>query len=407
MLVGVVNLLNEGNLAGAEQEVRQLIADANPNVPIDALILLAEIHRQKGEFVQAVEVIHHILNQHAAYLDNAQLCRILAFSYKSLGKYEEAEKIYRRLAAIVPEDLSSLASVIECKIAGNLTLSLTEFDSLSAQLKDYIHELGLDHNYKKIRAYLLARSGRIGEALEEYLPAFRESISPHKEKGEWYGLNHVLSSDSILGQSQRFGSNLVAVDKEFAYIRKTLRLAKADSVVDVGGAGGLFAERLSKYVEKVTLTDRSPELVAAAQNNLKSSMNINFMVSDITSQGLGLTFDKILMSGVTPAFKSQPALQAAIHNLVSALNPGGRCLVSNNYDISSAEMSVKHAFEKAAQEPLRWLYKTMFIAENLFWIDIPLLESMIRELDVGSFKILNMRLGQDKRRMFDLLITKY
>lgn len=70
-------------------------------------------------------------------------------------------------------------------------------------------------------------------------------------------------------------------------------------------------------------------------------------------------------------------------------------------------MSVKHAFEKAAQEPLRWLYKTMFIAENLFWIDIPLLESMIRELDVGSFKILNMRLGQDKRRMFDLLITKY
>lgn len=69
MLVGVVNLLNEGNLAGAEQEVRQLIADANPNVPIDALILLAEIHRQKGEFAQAIEVTPHVVlrNSHVPY----------------------------------------------------------------------------------------------------------------------------------------------------------------------------------------------------------------------------------------------------------------------------------------------------------------------------------------------------
>lgn len=44
MLVGIVNLLNGGNLARSEQEVRQLIADAN-----DAIRNYADAQPQKGK----------------------------------------------------------------------------------------------------------------------------------------------------------------------------------------------------------------------------------------------------------------------------------------------------------------------------------------------------------------------
>jgi len=395
-------LINAGNMVNAEQQLIALVSGMS-EVPVAIALLHAEIFQKKGDFSNAIKLVESLLLQQPSFMNDNKLNEILAFSHFALKNFDQAEICFNKIAEHAPDHL---LNVLECKVMRNSPPSIAEFDNSILHIESALGKSARSNQVKKARAILLGRYGRTVEAMEEYA-CFREQIQPERKKGDWYQYDEVLGSGTLAGLSQRFNASQTQIEQEIAYIRKSLRLSSADSLLDIGGAGGLLAKPLSKYVSRVVLTEVSPELVSIAANNMKQHSNIEVIASDITKEAPAGEYSKILMSSVTPIFKSGVELAAAIRNIVGALHgKDARALISNNFDILSADAAVKHLFDTANQRSFLSVSSQLSRFEEMFWIDIQKLESSLKEIGIKNYKIQNVRLDNYKRRIFDLLMVK-
>lgn len=375
------------------------------NVPYRVFILLAAILLRKGQYPGAINLMEQLLRDGQVSGDY-DLNHNLAVCYQLTGQTESAIRQYRRTIDINPDSLADHIGYWACRwLQGDKDISPGGFAISTGLLKNHP-----DSSLHRLYSLCLARGGRLSEGIETYLPYYRRCIDSDRLKEDWYNYAVVLSSDDI--QSQRFGDNQESVDKEFAHISAALGLSKRDKALDIGGAGGLLATRLAHQVREVTLTDISADLVSRAKANLSGFSNVHCVVGDIAREAPEGRFNKILMSRVTPVFKNFEALQSALSNIFSCLEDGGLCLITSSYDIDSAETSalfVLNSVDENRREdkkPHTKTHDTLSVFEEMLWIDIPRLERAAAEIGFSSMLISNERTLEDKRTMFDCILSK-
>src|SRR5205823_6674486 len=94
---------------------------------------------------------------------------------------------------------------------------------------------------------------------------------------------------------------------------------------------------------------------------------------------------------------------AALSNLHASLQPKGRLLVTNNYDINSVPAALEH---RLAPSNALSAYSTLLVYENMLWLDPEAILPLAANLGFASASVLNVRELGDGRRMFDLLLAK-
>ena len=255
----------------------------------------------------------------------------------------------------------------------------------------------------RVSAIYFASRGDEERALDIYLPLLEHSIRNDGERPDWYNYSAVTSSADAIDQSQRFNTSNDEVDEELSYYLNWLDVGVGDCIADIGGAGGLLARGLAERASRVLLTDISDDLTASAAARFGDCEKVSCLTHDITSAPLPSTVDKCLMSFVTPMFKSMASFQCALENIHSSLRTGGRAIISNNYEIRSAEAAARNVLTPA-KAPAG--YSTLSMYERMLWLDSQDCISRSRKIGFGDASVLTRRELGDKRELFDLLLIK-
>jgi 2-polyprenyl-3-methyl-5-hydroxy-6-metoxy-1,4-benzoquinol methylase len=254
----------------------------------------------------------------------------------------------------------------------------------------------------RLGALSLTIFGDTKRAHDLYLPFFELAIRSTENRFAWYGYSIVAEAEDQASQSQRFGENEASLAKELDLITSTLEIDQNDHIADIGGAGGLFAGRLATLVHSVVLSDISKTLIDKASRQLENYPNIECVCNDITTGALARKFDKVLVASVTPCFASFAAFQSALSNIFSMLKKGGLAFISNNYDVQSAPNAAKNVLS-----PNRAIdaFSTLYVYENMLWLDIPETKRIARQIGFSECSIVNQRTLPDGRGMFDFLLV--
>jgi tetratricopeptide (TPR) repeat protein len=393
---------NDGDYLEAERIVRSAI-DVNPNsVPVVVLLWFGIVTHRLGNAERAIGILERIKNAESMR-NNYDLAKALSLAYSEIGRFDQALEHRRRACSIRPDSLLDWSGTLSLLTKLGTSPTSSELSTIEILLgkAPYISR-GI---YRQFAA-LLARQNQVERALTTYLPYFESRIDMNQTKQEWYLYDNVISSGTLEGQSQRFGTSPQDVEAEFGYVNKSLEFTSNDMVLDIGGAGGLFAARMAPLVDQLTLTDVSSQLVEKAKSNLQPFTNVTFVTADICTQSPSGRFDKVLMAGVTPVFKDFEALKSALANIYACMSDGAVCLISNNYDIISAEPAMIFALGNSSNYTLNGLITRLWIYENTFYIDIPILNNSALEIGYSSISIQNKRQLPDKREMFDILLVK-
>ncbi len=249
----------------------------------------------------------------------------------------------------------------------------------------------------------LVTFGELAAAQQLYLPFIAAAARRQSDRPPWYKWKDVESAADAKGQSQRFESTAAEIDDEWQSICSVLEIGRSDRVLDVGAAGGLFTERLAQLAGGVVATDLSEALLGRARERLAAFPDVEVVRHDVAASApLPSTFDKVLVAGVTPMLPNPNALAAALRNLSAMTAPGGRCLISGNFDVASAPDAAAHAIDHAGIE----LWGQLEVLENILWVDRARMIADAKAAGFSTASTLNERKRPNGRRMFDVLLTK-
>jgi protein-L-isoaspartate O-methyltransferase len=146
----------------------------------------------------------------------------------------------------------------------------------------------------------LATLGRVEEAFGIYYPIAKAAIASDAPRKPYYDYDQVLSSSSVEIQSQRFNMTPELKARMIESIKGHLAIGPEDNLLDIGGAGGLFAIELAPLVNTVMLTDINKDLVERARLNTRHLGNVDACVDDaVVMSSVHDIFNKVLMYGVS------------------------------------------------------------------------------------------------------------
>ncbi len=424
-------LAASGNQDEADKCFRRTI-ELNPG-HASAHLSLGNVMQRRGQMTEAVTCFQKAI---AIKPDYREGYFNLGSVLQRLGRFDEAIEIWERLlgleagrnnyevnfnAGMCYENANKLGKALECLDRA------TQIDPISAAAYEMLGRIRLKMHRASALSYIeeywqrfpgqlsvlnlfyalaLALNGRAEEATEIYRPWWQSKVYGDHIRRPWYSFAELAREENIEAQSQRYHATIESIAMEFAYIRQTLNLSKQDSFLDIGGAGGLFSIKIAPLVERVVLTDIYAELVERAKKNAQGHGNIACRVLDIAEEKPVGTFNKALMSSVTPVFASPMQLENALKNIYASLTPGGSCLVTNNYDIASAEHHAAKILREAADIPVSVLLGLTIILEEMLWIDTKRLGAMVDRIGFISMQTLNSRTNNREQTLFDFLLIK-
>jgi protein-L-isoaspartate O-methyltransferase/Tfp pilus assembly protein PilF len=225
----------------------------------------------------------------------------------------------------------------------------------------------------------LHETGKLDEALELYCPVAQAALYSDAPRKPFYEYEKMTRSETAAGQSERYNMTPELKEMMVVSIRDHLQLSPDDTLLDIGGAGGLFTIELATFVKAVMLTDIHKDLVALAKENTKHLGNVETCVDDAVSMSnIHGTYSKMLMYGVTQCMTDFPSFERVLVNMYDRLSDGGRVLIGYNIRLGDVRRDVKVVFDsfkdlKSGYKVLdiSHLRNILFMMENAFRIDVP------------------------------------
>lgn len=391
--------LDRGDLPAAESSIQLAFELAGGNVPAQACWIRGLIRSRQGRFAEALRYLEPLVGI-AELRDYTALYKALFLAERGAGEPAKAVAAGRRALEIEPMDLALRNDLFG--LMAVQAIPITEVD-LEAALRA-LASVPLSPqfpNVYRVCALTLATKGEKDRAFDLYFPVLEQLVRRKDGRVVWYNYASVEEGADMESQSQRFRDSEGEIDAEFADASRQLDLSPGDSVADIGGAGGLYSKRLAAMAREVILTDVSGALVEKASRQLQDLGNVACLRHDITVEPLAAPVNKALMCRVTPMLAGWESFANAMRNLHESLNAGGRALVTNNYDLHSAEQALRQAFEEPQDR-----YSTLWMYENMLWLDPESVTRLATEIGFGQSTILNRKRVAGGLGAFDLLLVK-
>jgi cyclopropane fatty-acyl-phospholipid synthase-like methyltransferase len=202
-----------------------------------------------------------------------------------------------------------------------------------------------------------------------------------------------------------------------ASIKGHLQLAPDDTLLDIGGAGGLFSIELAPFVKAIMLTDINKELVDHARGNTKHLGNVETCLDDaVTMSNIHGTYSKILMYGVTQYMTDFPSFERVLENMFDRLPVGGTVLIGYNIRLGDVKKSVEMFFDAFKEMKkgfkiidIQHLRNLLFLMENAFRIDIPRTVEACKRIGFQQVRMepnLFVTSSANSGDLFDLILEK-
>jgi len=193
-------------------------------------------------------------------------------------------------------------------------------------------------------------------------------------------------------------------------ISNALKFEKNDIVLDAGGGAAWISIAISPFAGKIYLFDYADKMMEKAKENIKHFDNIiEAYVDDIEfmgkTKGLGIAFDKIIISSVLQYFSSYDSIRKILRNIFEVLKNNGKAIVTHNPNIAKKKAHIK------SYHCLNWdskrIQKALEMEEKRFWMDIKKIKEIASK--IGFTKCcevpINSNLWQSTH-MFDFLLQK-
>lgn len=388
-----------GDLPAAENSIQLAFELAGGNLPAQACWIRGLIRSRQGRYAEALSFLEPLIGI-AGLRNYAALYKALFLAAWGAREPAKAVAAGRRALEIEPMD-----HALRNDLLGQMAvraIPITEGD-LEAALRS-LASVPLSPqfpNIYRVCALTLATKGEKDRAFDLYYPVLEQLVRRKDGRIAWYNYASVEEGADMESQSQRFREGEEAIEAEFAHVSGELALSPGDSVADIGGAGGLYSKRLAAIAREVLLTDVSEALVEKASRQLEDLRNVTCLRHDITVEPLPTPVDKALMCRVTPMLDGWDSFAHAMRNLHGSLKAGGRAFVTNNYDLNGAARALRHALEEPQDR-----YSTLWMYENMLWLDPESVTRLATEIGFGQSTILNRKQVAGGLGAFDLLLVK-
>lgn len=391
--------LDGGDLPAAESSIQLAFELAGGNVPAQACWIRGLIHSRRGRFAEALNFLEPLVAI-AALRDYAALYKALFLAAWGAGQPAKAVAAGRRALEIEPMDLALRNDLFGQMAVRAIPITEGDLDAALRALASVPLSPQFPNIYR-VCALALATKGEKDRAFDLYFPLLEQLVRRKDGRVAWYNYAAVEEGADMESQSQRFRESEIEIEAEFADASRQLELAPGDSVADIGGAGGLYAQRLAAIAREVVLTDVSGALVEKASRQLQHSPNVACLRHDITVEPLAAPVDKALMCRVTPMLAGWDSFANAMGNLHASLKAEGRAFVTNNYDVHSAAQALRHALEEPQER-----YSTLWMYENMLWLDPESVTRLATDIGFRQSTILNRKRVAGELGAFDLLLVK-
>ncbi|MEH1834442.1 MAG: class I SAM-dependent methyltransferase [Nostoc sp.] len=127
--------------------------------------------------------------------------------------------------------------------------------------------------------------------------------------------------------------------------------AHCENVLDIGCGTGLFSRLLAKRADRVIAIDLSPKMIEVAKQKSRQHPKIDYQVADILQWEFPV---KQFNAIVSIATVHHLPLENLLHNLQTALKPGGKLVI---LDLLEHE-SIQDKMSDFLAVPLNWIFQT-------------------------------------------------
>jgi len=122
-------------------------------------------------------------------------------------------------------------------------------------------------------------------------------------------------------------------------VQNALHLCKEDNLLDIGGGPGYVAMHLSPFVNSITMTDFSEEMIKQAKTQAKAFGNIEVCKENILKthrSSFGNKYNKVLVGSVLQYLENMGEAKQALINIYNLME-NGIALFTHNPDASKKE----------------------------------------------------------------------
>lgn len=167
------------------------------------------------------------------------------------------------------------------------------------------------------------------------------------------------------GATGRARMDIIGYLHTVAEVARTLELAPADVVLDVGCGTGLMTLSVAPFVAQVYAIDISENMVQRARQNLAGFSNVVISKGSITGTlRPDMSVDKVLAYSVLQYLSSEDEIAAAIAEVRRVLRPGGRALLAANPDPRR-----RRAYDEVLRLDAEERERARNAVDSVLWID--------------------------------------
>ncbi|MDD5286876.1 MAG: tetratricopeptide repeat protein [Desulfuromonadaceae bacterium] len=393
------------DFAQAEILCREILA-AEPN-NFQSLLMIANIAQYAGNFQESINILTHIRTIYT--INNSAISARVLFDLGNallfIGKPDQALSHYKEAAELDENHYFILFAGIASWLSG------CETDA-EGYFKRHAEITGDEDGWLRSLVSALSAVGRIEEADSLYLPFVKKCVSGSQPRKQFYDYDRITASDDITLQSERYGFDNALLDATIKYISRILDLKPEDTLLDIGGAGGLISAKLAGEVKHLTMVELHPVLVEKAGKNLSGFSNVDVLQDDaLKLDNVSACYDKILMYGVSQLLPSVSDLRRALVNIFDKLSPGGKALIGYNVSIENMEDEVTHALHDQVYHGFAEFNRKLLVMgmlENALRLDEGEFTSMAREAGFQTVELFENSYKPEhiKSRLIDLLVSK-
>jgi SAM-dependent methyltransferase len=183
-------------------------------------------------------------------------------------------------------------------------------------------------------------------------------------------------------------------------VQNILKLCKEDNLLDIGGGPAWVSMHLSPFVNSVTMTDFSAEMIEKAKGQVKAFGNIRAFQENILNTHswdlrFCMGFNKVLVGSVLQYLKNMDEVKQALHNIYNVME-SGIVLFTHNPDLTQKESHL-------ATVPL----ESLEMENDRLWIDPNEIYDIAMGLGFRTCRILPINpLIWQSTHMLDFMVIK-
>jgi protein-L-isoaspartate O-methyltransferase/Flp pilus assembly protein TadD len=335
-ILQIQNLANNYDFYQADLLCREILRDHPDN--LNGLHVLGRLAQIAGAYQDSINlflraIASATINMHFLHYE-------LGLSYLLSEQFQEAATHFQKA-----EDYNPVAS--DYPLFKGITLWMLGDWGGTEKAFQRAREINPDDPDNPVRylSAFLHETGKVDEAIELYWQIAQKALTSDAPRKQYYEYEKMTRSNTAAGQSERYNMSPELRDLMVVSILDHLKLGSDDTLLDIGGAGGLFTIELAPLVKEVTLTDINKDLIARAMENTKHLGNVETFVDDaVTMTNIHGTYSKILMYGVTQCMSDFPSFERVLVNMYDRLPDGGRVLIGYNIRLGDVKKDVEMFF---------------------------------------------------------------